>query len=124
MKDKMIAYIWNEIETYKSKLDIVESLPELGDLDIRSFVITNSGIGLFIPYDLALLSVIRKRLGRAWRFKHSWLDAGSGKLMLVYAEDSGRSDLSVHLEPLTDGATCRRVQTGTREVPVYAVRCK
>jgi hypothetical protein len=120
-KQDMIRYIESKIAEYQKQLKLVKTFPDFDGLNIRSFVIVAGGVGLFIPYDLTILRQIRKAMGKGWRLCYTHFDEVNGKYYLAYKGNDDR-DLTIHLE--SDSTTCHRIQTGTKEIPIYDVVCQ
>jgi hypothetical protein len=81
-------------------------------------------LNLQMPFDPVLFAKVRRTLGKDWRFIGKSLSQEYGIAYRRYrcAHDKTLT-LSIALNTMKEGSTCRRVQVGTKEVPVYEVVC-
>lgn len=119
--------MWREqaIREYKREVDrltvnkeVVEQLPDM-PLE-TAYALEHCVVG-YIPWDRERYNQIEAILeghGWGWVGEHHNND---GSRATTFEKDG--HELIVYMDPNREGSSCKLVQTGTKETPVYEVRC-
>lgn len=120
-----ITYAINDVKSQIASLErhlaILEALPPLPDYVIHIWASVNE-VNIFIPFDTEKLQEVRRLLGINFRRVETRTYSDGSKKLYRYEHKAG-GFLDIILDPDQAGATCQRVQVGTREEPVYEIRC-
>lgn len=101
--------------------DIPEDLPYWAGI-YPTHIIEPSSIRIDMPYDLDKLVILRKALGNKWKSDGS-SKSFSDNMSFRYVHIGTGLRMEVILDAELSGSTCKRVQVGVKEEPVWEVRC-
>lgn len=114
-----------EIEERIARLrKVSKAIEELPALDVNLLYESCDSICMSIPYDLKRIRETRSALGSEWKVARPprIMDSGSWVVDYIKANDSNIS-LTLFADPYGPGATCHKVQCGTKQIPIYKIVC-
>ena len=126
-KQGAIEQLERDIERIKRKIEQVKALPD--NLDVSVISAWQYGVNLTIPFDVETIRKVRAQLanyeprGKGKSFAHVSETYGDLHFDLKERCSEDPQNLTIIAETERIGATCHRMQTGTREVPVYKIVC-
>jgi hypothetical protein len=122
MNPKQVAVnkVKRHIAEQKKMLTYLEALPDElpGEIDVYTFYIS-----LTMPYNPCEFKRVRRMLGADFKLDRKFTNDVTGDMFRAYTHKTLGFDLTIILRPTMEGATCKRVQTGEKVIPVYEVVC-
>jgi hypothetical protein len=101
---------------------VIDALPE--DAPVNSVATFNGWMTLYATADLGVYRQLRRMLGRDFRRDGKAHVSENGRAFTVdYVHTPTGVPVSLYMDTTEAGATCRKVQTGQRVIPVYTITC-
>ncbi len=117
----LIQTIEEEIAQLQALRAKLEQLPDGLPSDV--YLSSSEQVVFRIPYSRPALRQFRHTLGKGWKRDGGWT-AEDGRRFIEWRNESLGIRAGVCLKPDWEGSTCRKVQTGTKEVPLFEVVCQ
>lgn len=115
-----------QLKEYASKIEstitAARDLPEIG----RLYTTVEPGsLRVDVPFTPTAYAEYRKALGSKWQSKKesSW-QTSDGDTYFSFAHKKTGVFLALCLDATSEYATCKRVQVGTKEIPIFETICK
>ena len=126
-KQEAIRNAEKEIENIWKAIELLEALPEFEGVEYSTSTnCLSSTVFANLPYDWNVYKQFRRLIGRGWR-GGNWCDTQHHDDTVHHHQSlthqDFEADLNISLCSEMEGSTCKRVQIGTKEVPVYEVTC-
>ncbi len=122
-KKAALGNITRSMKRLKEKASFVKSLPDGLPGSISAW---EYAVNIRIPYDINAIRNTRAMLGSDFEMTQKpRVDSDGDWIATFFRKDDKERDHMVNIFAITsvDGATCRKVQIGTKEVPVYKIEC-
>lgn len=121
-KQKAIKSLENEIGRIREQIERIKNLPDNLPGEITA---TFCSTLIYLPYNLQVIRETRAMLGRDFGLTHKpgvdvdgdWVASLRGK------GENWSNNVLIIASANRAGSTCRKVQKGTRQVPVYEIVC-
>jgi hypothetical protein len=124
MNDKQTAAIDNINQKIAKLVRLSAAIESLPDFDTRQLYDSCEEICATIPYDLAKIREVRAALGSDWEVRDNPYVMESGSWVVRYQKVNDPTIcLVLFADAYGDGATCKRVKVGVKELPIYKIVC-
>lgn len=119
VKESAINNARAEIQRLEDRIKAMESIPD--GLPFEGMCASEYTIIAYMPWDRERCTHAENMLiYDGWEFINDY-DQDNGDRVIGYRKEN--EILKIFLDPTLRGSTCERVQVGTREIPLYEVRC-
>lgn len=131
-REEMHVDCEKEVAMIRRLRDFIDLMPDalfaLPGADISPSMGGHGGwVHVNLPYDPEVMEQLRAVFsGSEWTLGRLTTHANDGdcKLMCIYHESFSGPHVFVKFDPRMKGSHCQLVEVGTREMPVFEIRCE